>query len=247
MMFDPEEVQHIMMKQILALLAGIRVILFTICILMTSFAFTLSNSYPMADLVSTEDSICEQDDDLEDDQEEDGDDRDIFYMWDIMVEYVERVRQFLTPNVPDVIDNIQALIPETMHTTPLDEDYVAPATKSILDDLLKEFGDEILNVTMVDEGEDCSPTKDLEELEILLAKDPLSHYTKIRVHSVIIDPKPFIHTQLISPLYGMLKTSKPCKGYNNEETKFEVTSTRNYMLLQVDAHCHTPSRQKHEA
>nr|GFA70718.1 reverse transcriptase domain-containing protein [Tanacetum cinerariifolium] len=86
-----------------------------------------------------------------------------------------------------------------------------PATKSILDDLLEEFKDEILNVTMVDEWAYCSPTKDLEELERLLAKDPQSHYTEIQVHSVIIDPKPFIHTQLMSPLYGMFKTSKPCK------------------------------------
>ncbi|GJR13607.1 hypothetical protein Tco_0796259 [Tanacetum coccineum] len=158
-----------------------------------------------------QDSICEQDDDLEDDQEEDGGDRDIFYMWDITVEYVERVRQFLTPNVPDVIDNIQPLISKTIHTTPPDEDYVAPTTKSILDDLLEEFEYEILNVTMVDEGEECSPTKDLEELDRLLAKDPQSHYTEIRVHLVIIDPKAFIHTQRMSPLYGMFKTSKPCK------------------------------------
>ncbi|GKA95062.1 retrovirus-related pol polyprotein from transposon TNT 1-94, partial [Tanacetum coccineum] len=136
----------------------------------------------------------------------------------------------LKPNVPDIMDNIiQPLIPKTIHTTPPDKNYVAPATKSILDDLLEEFGEEILNVTMVDEGAECSPTKDLEELERLLAKDPQSHYKEIRVHSVIIDPKPFIHTQLMSPLYGMFKTSKPCKGYNSEETKFEVTSSRNYV------------------
>nr|GFB30337.1 hypothetical protein [Tanacetum cinerariifolium] len=35
------------------------------------------------------DSICEQDVDLEEDQEEDGDDGDIFYMWDIAVKEVE--------------------------------------------------------------------------------------------------------------------------------------------------------------
>ncbi|GKD63392.1 hypothetical protein Tco_1305500 [Tanacetum coccineum] len=92
---------------------------------------------------------------------------------DITVEDVERVRQFLTPNVPDVMDNIiQPLIPKTIHTTPPDENYVAPATKSILDDLLEEFRDEILNVAMVDEGAECSPIKDLEELERHLAKDP---------------------------------------------------------------------------
>ncbi|GKB56439.1 hypothetical protein Tco_0912625 [Tanacetum coccineum] len=99
------------------------------------------------------DIICEQDVDLENDQEEDGDDGDIFDMWDITVEDVKRIRQFLTPNIPDVMDDIiQPLIPKTIHTTPPDEDYATHATKSILDDLLDEFRDEILNVTMVDEG-----------------------------------------------------------------------------------------------
>ncbi|GJU08496.1 hypothetical protein Tco_1124926 [Tanacetum coccineum] len=127
-----------------------------------------------------QDSICEQDVDLEEDQEEDGDDGDIFYMWDITVEDVERIRKFLTLNVPDVIDDIiQPLILKTIHATPPNEDYVAPATVSILDDLLEEFEDEILNVIMVDEGAECSPTKDLEELERLLTKDPQSHYTEI--------------------------------------------------------------------
>ncbi|GJY96434.1 hypothetical protein Tco_0513344 [Tanacetum coccineum] len=127
------------------------------------------------------DSICEQDIDFEEDQEEVGDDGDIFDIWDITVEDVERIRQFLTHNVPNVIDDIiQPLISKTIHATPLEEDYVALVSKSILDDLLKEFRDEILNVTMVDEGAECSPTKDLEELERLLAKDPQSHYTEIQ-------------------------------------------------------------------
>ncbi|GJW67208.1 hypothetical protein Tco_0121632 [Tanacetum coccineum] len=108
-------------------------------------------------------------------------------------------------------DIIQPLISKTIHTTPLDKDYVASATKSILNDLLEEFRDEILNLTMVDEGAECSPTKDLEELKRLLAKDPQSHYTEIQVHSVIINLEPFIHTQLMSPLYRVFKTSKPCK------------------------------------
>ncbi|GJX47573.1 hypothetical protein Tco_0272763 [Tanacetum coccineum] len=130
----------------------------------------------------------------------------------ITVEDVERIRQFCKPNVPDVIENvIQPLIPKTLHKTPPNKDYVAPATKSILDDLLEEFGDKILNVTMVNEGEKCNPTKDLEELERLLSKEPQSNFTEIRVHSVIINTEPFIHTQLMSPLYGVFKTSKPCK------------------------------------
>ncbi|GKC12744.1 hypothetical protein Tco_1009526 [Tanacetum coccineum] len=57
---------------------------------------------------------------------------------------------------------------------------LAPATKSILDELLEEFGDEIMNVTMVDEEVDSNPTRDIEELERLLAKDPQSHFTEIQ-------------------------------------------------------------------
>ncbi|GJR60552.1 phytochrome B [Tanacetum coccineum] len=155
-----------------------------------------------------QDSIWEHDDDLEEDQEEDGDDEDTFDIWDITVEDVERIRKIF--NVPDELDDIlQPLIPEPIHTSPPNDDYVAPASKSILGELLEEFSDEILNVAMIDEEAD--PTKDLEELERLLAMRPQSNFTKIQVHSVIINTKPFIHTQLMSPLYGVFKTSKPCK------------------------------------
>ncbi|GKE12475.1 hypothetical protein Tco_1416026 [Tanacetum coccineum] len=108
-------------------------------------------------------------------------------------------------------DIIQPLIPKTLDTTPPDKDYVAPATKSILDDLLEEFGSEILNDTIVDEWAECNPTKDLEKLERLLANGPQSHYTEIQVYLVIINTEPFIHTQPLSPLHGVFKTSKPCK------------------------------------
>ncbi|GKA13805.1 hypothetical protein Tco_0693451 [Tanacetum coccineum] len=156
------------------------------------------------------DSIWEQDDDSEEDQEEDGDDGDTFDMWDITVKDVERIKKFF--NVPDEIDEIvQPLILEPVHTTPPNVDYVAPAIKSILDELLEEFGNEILNVTMVDDEADFNPTKDLDKLERLLAKEPQSNFTEILVHSVIINTEPFIHTQLMSPLYGVFKTSKPCK------------------------------------
>ncbi|GKB09951.1 hypothetical protein Tco_0843874 [Tanacetum coccineum] len=131
-------------------------------------------------------------------------------MWDITVEDVERIKKFF--NVPDEIDEVlQPLIPEPIRATPTNDDYVAPATKSILDELLEEFGDEILNVTMVDEEADFNPTKDLEELERLLAKEPQPNFMKIQVHSVIINTEPFYYTQLMSPLYGVFKTSKPCK------------------------------------
>ncbi|GJR23053.1 hypothetical protein Tco_0971580 [Tanacetum coccineum] len=120
----------------------------------------------------------------------------------ITVKDVERIRQFLTPNVLDIIEDvIQPLIPTTLHTTPPNEDYVALATKPILDKLLE---DKILNVAMVDE--EAYPTRDLEEPERLLVEDP--HFTEIQVHSVITKPEPFIHTQSMSPIYGIFESYK---------------------------------------
>ncbi|GJW29312.1 hypothetical protein Tco_0046187 [Tanacetum coccineum] len=84
-----------------------------------------------------------------------GDNGDTFDMWDITVEDVERIRQFPTSSVPDVIEDvIQPLILKTLHTTPPNEDYVALATKPIFYKLLE---DNILNVAMVDEEAD--PTR----------------------------------------------------------------------------------------
>ncbi|GJR16536.1 hypothetical protein Tco_0799188 [Tanacetum coccineum] len=129
-----------------------------------------------------QDSIWEQDNDLEEDQEDDEDDWDNFDMWDTTVEDVERIRQFLTPNVPDIIkDVIQPLIPTTLHTTPPNKDYVAPAIKPILDEHLE---DKILNVAMVDEEAD--PTRDLEKPERLLVEHP--HFTKIQVDREMKSP-----------------------------------------------------------
>ncbi|GKA81272.1 retrovirus-related pol polyprotein from transposon TNT 1-94 [Tanacetum coccineum] len=84
------------------------------------------------------------------------------------------IRPIPQPIVPGIIEDvIQHLIPTTLHTTPPNEDYVASATKPILDELLE---DKILNVAMVDEEADS--TRDLEEPERLLVEDP--HFTKIQ-------------------------------------------------------------------
>ncbi|GKD41405.1 hypothetical protein Tco_1261612 [Tanacetum coccineum] len=182
-----------------------------------------------------QDSICKQDANLEEDQEEDGDDRDTFDMWDIMIGDVERIRQFLTPNVPEVMEDvIQPLIPKTLHTPPPNEDYVAPATKSILDELLEEFGDEILNITMVDKGGNFNPNKDIEELEKLLANDPKPHYMEIQVNSVIINPKPFIHTEPMNPLYRIFESykssTKPYKVDREMKSPFSISVYGNEIL-----------------
>ncbi|GKC71261.1 hypothetical protein Tco_1117144 [Tanacetum coccineum] len=85
-----------MMRQILALLTGIRVILFTIDKKDSDFDKTLNHLFRIrADNLKrigqdiVQDSICKQDADLKEDQEEDGDDRDTFDMWDIIIGDVE--------------------------------------------------------------------------------------------------------------------------------------------------------------
>ncbi|GJW37226.1 hypothetical protein Tco_0060146 [Tanacetum coccineum] len=82
--------------------------------------------------------------------------------------------------------DIENMTIKPIHTTPPNDDYVAPATKLILDELLEEFGDEILNVTMVDNEVDFYPTEDLEELERLLAKEPQSKFTEIQIRTLYL-------------------------------------------------------------
>ncbi|GJS38257.1 hypothetical protein Tco_0563300 [Tanacetum coccineum] len=198
-------------------------------------------------------SICEQEVDnisdleKEEAQEEDGDDGESYDMWDITVKDVERIRKFLTPNVPDVIDDVtQPLIPKTIHTTPPDEDYVALATQSILDELLKESRDEILNVTMVDEGADFNPTNDIEELERLLAKYPQSYFAEIQVHSVIIKPEPFIHTQPMSPLYRIFKSYKSSTKLYKVKRELTFPPWFSQQGDRIRGHCDSYTGDDHE-
>ncbi|GJQ89801.1 hypothetical protein Tco_0000940 [Tanacetum coccineum] len=77
---------------------------------------------------------------------------------------------------------------------------------------------------MVDEEAD--PTRDLEEPERLLVKDP--HFMEIQVHSVITKPEPFIHTQPMSPLYGIFESYKSStKPYKVDR---EIKSPSRYFL-----------------
>nr|GEU49882.1 zeatin O-xylosyltransferase-like [Tanacetum cinerariifolium] len=94
-------------------------------------------NFPIFPATNEFSSICEQDVDLEREvaEVEDDDDGDTYDIWDITVEDVERIRQLLMPNFPDEIDEvIQHLIPQPIHTTPPNDDYITPATKSILDE-----------------------------------------------------------------------------------------------------------------
>nr|GEU90155.1 DNAse I-like superfamily protein [Tanacetum cinerariifolium] len=88
---------------------------------------------------------------LPEDLDEECDEGNSKEIWGITIEDAKRLKQTLTP--PD-------------HT------YDALVTDSILDELLAEFRDEILDITMVDKEADCNPSKDIKELERLLLKDP---------------------------------------------------------------------------
>ncbi|GKE33351.1 hypothetical protein Tco_1452673, partial [Tanacetum coccineum] len=75
----------------------------------------------------------------------DGDDGDTFDIWDIMVEDVKRIRNFF--NVPDEIDRVvKPLIPEPIHTTPPNDDYVdrditSPGRFSLQGDEIQDLHD----------------------------------------------------------------------------------------------------------
>nr|GEV76118.1 phytochrome B [Tanacetum cinerariifolium] len=49
--------------------------------------------------------------------------------------------------------------------TPLNDAYDVYATYLILDELVEEFGDELLDTTIIDEEAYCNPTRDIKEQE----------------------------------------------------------------------------------
>ncbi|GJT12030.1 hypothetical protein Tco_0859072 [Tanacetum coccineum] len=108
-------------------------------------------------------------------------------------------------------DMIQPLIPQPIHTTPPDKYYVASATKSILDELLEEFGDEILNITVVDEETDFNPTRDIEELERLITTDHESSFTEIKVLSCIVKTN-VEHETFIRQMNALSRLSQSAKS-----------------------------------
>ncbi|GKD04131.1 hypothetical protein Tco_1179105 [Tanacetum coccineum] len=84
--------------------------------------------------------------------------------WDITIKDVERLTQLLTPtihtlpnlesvdyDIPPHGGVVQPLTPQTVHITPPDDDYVAPATNIILDKQFNEFGEEFSDINRVAE------------------------------------------------------------------------------------------------
>ena len=64
-------------------------------------------------------------------------------------------------------------------TTPTNDKYKAPVINPFLVEIEKEFKDELMDTTMIEE-DDFNPMKDIEGLEILLAKDPFSSFMEVK-------------------------------------------------------------------
>ncbi|GJT97537.1 hypothetical protein Tco_1093055 [Tanacetum coccineum] len=84
-------------------------------------------------------------------------------------------------NIPLHDGVMQPLTPQTVHITPPDDDYVAPANNPIFDMRLKEFSVELFDMTEDDEKIDGNFIEDTKELSI--KTDVHSLETLTRLHS----------------------------------------------------------------
>nr|GEW69838.1 hypothetical protein [Tanacetum cinerariifolium] len=109
-------------------------------------------------------------------------------------------------NIPLQNGKMKSLTPQTVHITPLDDDYVAPATSPILEKHLNEFGEEISNIIMVSEKADGNLVNDI--------------FNDLKELSNIINTYDF-ETFIWKLLHQDL---------NNKETEFEIISTHNHMV-----------------
>ncbi|GJY72618.1 hypothetical protein Tco_0476321 [Tanacetum coccineum] len=105
-------------------------------------------------------------------------------------------------DIPLQNGEMQSLTPQTVHITPLDDDYVAPATRPLLEKHLNEFGEEISDITRVAEKADGN-----------LVNDVKKRSNMIKTY----DFETFIWKLLHQDL-------------NSKETEFEISSTHNHMV-----------------
>ncbi|GKD36748.1 hypothetical protein Tco_1256955, partial [Tanacetum coccineum] len=157
--------------------------------------------------------------------------------WEITVEDVERLRQILTPTVhilhePDHVGQpLVPLIPSPDEVKVVREEEPANDVFSIsiqvldvIDDLSKEFRDEILDITVVDEEVDFNPTRDIEELERLIATDHESSFTKIKVLSCIVKTN-VEHETFVRQMNLLYRLSQSAKSSTKTRKKLrEMTS-----------------------
>ncbi|GJY58477.1 putative reverse transcriptase domain-containing protein [Tanacetum coccineum] len=80
------------------------------------------------------------------------------------LQYGELVREEEQDYDIPLIDSVKPLTPQTVHITPPDDDYVAPATNHMSDKQLNKFEEEFSNITKVVEKEYDNPVCSLEAL-----------------------------------------------------------------------------------
>lgn len=90
------------------------------------------------------------------------------------------------------------------------EAYKAPVINPFFIELEKEFKDELVDTTMIEEH-DFNPMKDIEELELLLAKDPFSSFMEIKgrltTNGTNEEERTFTHPQYTTLSHVMFKPS----------------------------------------
>ncbi|GJV16733.1 hypothetical protein Tco_1362056 [Tanacetum coccineum] len=88
---------------------------------------------------------------------------------------------------------MQPLTPQTVHITPPDDDYVAPATNPILDKQLNRFKKEFFDITRVAKKENCNPVNNVKELSDIKKYD-CETFTRKLLHQV-----PAVRRQILRP------------------------------------------------
>nr|GEZ38808.1 hypothetical protein [Tanacetum cinerariifolium] len=122
------------------------------------------------------------------------DEGDMDVGWDIIVEDVERIRQFITPTIhtlPHLEPVVQPYMSlrrvhdkETVRIIWPDDDYVAPATSPTLDMQLKEFGKECSDITWVAKMEYFNHVKDIKELSDIIKTSDFETFIHKLLHQI---------------------------------------------------------------
>ncbi|GJS23545.1 hypothetical protein Tco_0452177 [Tanacetum coccineum] len=145
--------------------------------------------------------------------------------WEITVENIERLRQILTPTVhilhePDhVVQPLGPLIPSHVEVKVVREEEPA-----------NDVFNEILDITVVDDEVDFNPTRDIKELECLIATDHESSFTKIKVLSCIVKTN-VEHETFVRQMNPLYRLSQSAKSSTKTSKKLrEMTSAPRYVL-----------------
>ncbi|GJR15576.1 hypothetical protein Tco_0798228 [Tanacetum coccineum] len=75
----------------------------------------------------------------------------------------------------------------TVHITPPNDDYVAPATNLILDKQLNEFGEEFSNIPRITEKAYGNPVKDIKDFSDIIKTSDFETFVRKLLHQVLAE------------------------------------------------------------